>query len=177
MAYRFQRPRLYAYNAETKEYLTEVRPDIDVEALKNDELSFFQPAHTTEVVPPPKEDGKARVWDEVNSVWVQTPDHRGQLWYTTDGMPVNITEIGDPSVRLGLVPDKPVRPPLETTDPKQILRNKLSDIVQIAGSYTSIGQPVPADIIAEQQATVQQLREALAGTTRTIARRVTVARR
>ena len=63
MAIKFQRPRLFAFNSTTKEFLAEVRPEIDQAALNNDELNFLKPAFTTETEPPPKAPNQKPVWD------------------------------------------------------------------------------------------------------------------
>lgn len=54
--------------------------------------------------PPETAQGETPVWRD--DEWVVVPDHRGEIWYQLNGLPVHITEPGDPA-DLGLVPVMP----------------------------------------------------------------------
>ena len=158
MAIKFQRPRLFAFDSTTREFLAEVRPEIDQAALNNDELNFLKPAFTTETEPPPKASKQKPVWD--GQQWNQTLDHRGEVWYTAGGTPVKIVDLGDPAA-LGLQRDKPVTEQPEE-DPiqkqKRELMVRLQEVTNLGASYVALKQEVPADIVAEQGDLVNRIR-------------------
>jgi hypothetical protein len=158
MAIKFQRPRLFAFDSTTGEFLAEVRPEIDQAALNHDEINFLNPAFTTETAPPPNAPNLQPVWD--GQQWNQVPDHRGDVWYTSVGIPVKVVDLGDPTA-LGLQQDKPVTEP-EPEDPvqeqKRDLMVRLQEVTNIGASYVALKQEVPADILAEQSDLVNRIR-------------------
>ena len=158
MAIKFQRPRLFAFDSTTREFLAEVRPEIDQAALKHDELNFLKPAFTAETEPPSKLPNQKPVWD--GQQWNQTPDHRGEVWYTAGGAPIKIVDLGDPTA-LGLQRDKPVTEQPEE-DPvqkqKRELMVRLQEVTNLGASYVALKQEVPADIVAEQNDLVSRIR-------------------
>ena len=157
MAIKFQRPRLFAFNSTTGEFLAEVRPEIDQAALNQDEINFLNPAFTTETAPPPKAPNLQPVWD--GQQWNQVPDHRGEVWYTPVGVPVKIVDIGDPTA-LGLQQDNPVieQPEDPVQKQKQELMVRLQVVTNMGASYVALKQEVPADIVAEQSDLVGRIR-------------------
>ncbi|NDE18689.1 hypothetical protein EBZ80_27680, partial [bacterium] len=70
---------------------------------------FLIPAHATRF-PPPSSSDPLQTPVFRNGAWGFAQDHRGEIWYDPGtGMPVAITEFGDPAL-LGLVKDKPNLP-------------------------------------------------------------------
>ena len=157
MAIKFQRPRLFAFDSTTGEFLAEARPEIDQAALNHDEINFLNPAFTTETAPPPKAPNLQPVWD--GQQWNQVPDHRGDVWYTSVGVPVKVVDLGDPTA-LGLQQDKPATEPPEDPVEKQKsdLMVRLQVVTNVGASYVALKQEVPADIVAEQNDLVSRIR-------------------
>ena len=134
MAIKFQRPRLFAFDSTTGEFLAEVRPEIDQAALNQDEINFLNPAFTTETAPPPKTPNLQAVWD--GQQWNQVPDHRGDVWYTSVGVPVKVVDLGDPTA-LGLQQDKPATEP-----PEDPVEKQKSDLMVRLQVVTNVGAPM-----------------------------------
>lgn len=159
MTITFKRPTLYAFDPQTKEYRGTASPDICMASLGRDVLEFLAPAFTTEIAPPDVPRGSVAVWN--GTVWTLVADHRGEVWWLGE-QPVTITDLSDP-VAAGLTKEKPVPPQPEPENPivirKRELQQKLNDVVQQGSSYVALKQPVPDDILSEQDALVKQIRK------------------
>lgn len=65
---------------------------------------FAVPADATDVAPPEVGTGQVALFK--NGVWRVEPDHRGEIWWDSEGQPVVIEAIGDP-VANGLASSAP----------------------------------------------------------------------
>lgn len=157
MEFSFERPTLYSFDPQTKEFISEVKAEVLIAALAENKIVFQQPAFSTDVAPPAKKTGFKFVWD--GTAWNEIADHRGELWYRGE-FPVRVAELGDPT-SIGLQPEPPT-PPVVVEDAatirKRELRERLNEVVSIGGSYVALKQPVPDDIVQEQTAIVAELR-------------------
>lgn len=157
MEFSFERPTLFAFDPQTKEFISEVKAEVLIAALAENKIVFQRPAFSTDVPPPMKKAGFKPVWD--GTTWNDVADHRGELWYRGE-FPVRITELGDPT-QLGLTATPPL-PPVVVEDAatirKRELRVRLNEVVGIGASYVALKQPVPDDIVQEQSAIVTELR-------------------
>ena len=79
-------PLVHFFDVTTTEYLRSRRLD----------ESQPVPEDATRVEPPPSLTGYSIVWDRTE-YWNLIEDHRGEIWYTADGQPVAIVELGDPA--------------------------------------------------------------------------------
>jgi hypothetical protein len=70
---------------------------------------FAIPADATTVEPPEPEQGHARVFKD--GAWAQVPDHRGETWWTEEGVEVVIYELGEPPEGWSNEPPPPSPPP------------------------------------------------------------------
>lgn len=75
---------------------------------------FAIPADATTVAPPTLAAKQAAVF--VEGAWAIVPDHRGEVWYRADRLPVTIETLGDPADD-GLLEDQPPEPEPEEPDP------------------------------------------------------------
>lgn len=101
--------KLYSYDRQTGELVGTC--DADPDPLEPGNLLI--PACATHIEPPAPRAGSAVVWRGAS--WGYEPDHRGEVWFTADGLAVTILEPGDPKVR-ELLRENPV-PPVELADP------------------------------------------------------------
>lgn len=80
----------------------------------------------TDVQPPEQAPGQVVAFD--NGVWEQVPDHRGETWFTAEGVPVRIAALGDPA-ELGMTQ---IRPDTRTDDEKLVSSRAAAQIQLIA---------------------------------------------
>jgi len=104
--------QIYHYHPTTGEYLgtdvARVLPGRE-QYEESDPARYQLPANAAIVAPPFFEGKTIAVW--VTGGWIIQADHRGETWWWDHGMPVTITEIGDPTL-LGYVEIEPAAPPL-----------------------------------------------------------------
>lgn len=96
--------KVYSYDRQTRELVGTSYADPD----PLEEGNLLIPAHATHIEPPAPRAGFAVVWN--GAAWGYVPDHRGETWFTADGLAVTILEPGDPVVR-GLLREDPSPPP------------------------------------------------------------------
>lgn len=113
---------VYSTDKLTREYLKEVKAD----PSPLEPGVYYYPYECVEIPPPPKKNGFARVWDELNLCWIYVEDHRGKEFWDEDNQKVVIQEIG--SIPDGLS-DTPLPLPPLPLPPRQVLNY---DFVQAA---------------------------------------------
>jgi len=96
---------VYAYHPVHGAYTG--RTDADASPLEPG--VFLDPAYTTRNKPPLYGKGEVPVYD--GSTWIVIPDHRGEVWYDTENLPVLVATPGNPE-DAGLI-----REPLPTPEP------------------------------------------------------------
>lgn len=94
---------IYHLHPVTREYVGPGAADPD----PMEEDNWLIPAHAVTIKPPKVTKGQVAVWSE-EGCWSKVEDHRGETWYQPDGLPVTITELGEPE---GLTNEAPPPPP------------------------------------------------------------------
>ncbi|NVO13915.1 MAG: hypothetical protein HXX10_07750 [Rhodoplanes sp.] len=153
-------PTDHSFDPVTGEYRGSTPADLDsVSCQQLRALVFHEPAHSTRTAPPAAVNGSARVWG--GSAWTQVADHRGETWYQGT-QAVTISSLGDPAdANLTAAPVVPEPAAVDAVAAaKAALQTKLDAITRLGASYSSMGQPVPADLIAEHAALVAEIRAA-----------------
>lgn len=86
---------IYRYDEQTKEFLYEEEAILDPAELKyNNKKIYLIPANTTKTKPPKMASYEVALFDEVNQIWVKTPDYRGFYAVNKEMHPVLISAIG-----------------------------------------------------------------------------------
>ena len=98
---------IWHYNQHTGELISKGTADPD----QLTPGKWLYPAHSTTLKPPTIVDGYARVFR--GDGWTLVEDHRGEVWWTAEGRPVEVTDLGDPRTA-GLLSSEPNKP---TPDP------------------------------------------------------------
>jgi hypothetical protein len=94
---------IYHFRPENGEFIGQGLADPD----PMNEGEFLYPAFCVTVEPPASQNGFARVWNGED--WTQVQDHRGEIWWTTNGEPVQIENLGNPS-QDGYLEERPEQP-------------------------------------------------------------------
>lgn len=159
MGIKFSRPKAYAIDVVTGEYLGETKVEIDLEKLRFDEIDFIVPAFTVSEPPPAVTAKQKAVWN--GSVWTIVSDRRGEIWYN-GFVPFKVVDLGDPA-EVGLSETSPPEPAKVEPDPLEVEKTnliaKLQEVTALGASYVALKQPVPKEFVDEQVALVTQIRD------------------
>ncbi|WP_159953048.1 hypothetical protein [Rhizobium sp. 18065] len=103
-------PAIYTYDAVTGELLFATAADRD----PLDGTRWLVPDCATMFSPPSVAVGSAAVF--AAGAWTIVADHRGETWWTAEGLEVAVVDLGDPAA-FGLLPTIPDLPPVDVLPP------------------------------------------------------------
>lgn len=129
-------PTLYSYHRETGELIGTVAPDTNPRRP----AGWLHPAFTTDKAPPSTGTGESAVFS--NGAWSVVADRRGETWWTAEGEPVVVTDLGDPATA-GLLAEAPPVPRALWRETAQLLRRDFV-LALVAGGILPSAEAVAA---------------------------------